>query len=90
MKSSMLVYLNKSKTVTGLYEWVHAMFRNNNYRSAEYYMDKWNFEDHKEIEYTVFLYGDKTGGTSNEVKVKVKVKDYKSARNLISLWLNVI
>lgn len=87
MKSGVLVYLNRSKTVTGLYECVHAMFRNdNNYRGAEYYMDKWNFEDHKEIEYTVFLYGDKTGGTSNEVKVK----DYKSARNLISLWLNVI
>lgn len=87
MKNSMLVYLNKSKTDSGLYESVHAMFRNNNnYRIAEYYMDKWNFEDHKEIEYTVFIYGDKTGETSNEVKVK----DYKSARNLISLWLNVI
>lgn len=86
MKNSMLVYLNKSKNDSGLYESVHAMFRNdNNYRSADYYMDKWNFEDH-EIGYTVFLYGEKTGGTSNEVKVK----DYKSARNLISLWLNVI
>lgn len=86
MKNSMLVYLNKSKTDSGLYESVYARFRNdNNYRSADYYMDKWNFEDH-EIGYTVLLYGDKTGGTSNEVKVK----DYKSARNLISLWLNVI
>lgn len=83
----MITYLNSSTSSSGLHKSIHAMFRNdNNYRTADIFIDRWNFSTGKEKDFEVWLGGD---GILRAER-KVKVVDYKSARALVECWLTVV
>ena len=89
MKSanSMLKMLMKNRSSTGMLTSYRGYYENdNNYRTASIFIDVWKFEDKTEKNIDVWLSGDNISGINHSVKVK----DYKSAKNLVKMWLNVV
>lgn len=84
---SMLKLLIKNSSHTGLLTSYQGYYENdNNHHTASIFIDVWKFEDKTEKYIDVWLYGDNLVGFDRSVKVK----DYKSAKNLVKMWLNVI
>ena len=85
--SSMITYLNKSSSPSGLHVSIHAMFRNDtNNRTADLFIDRWNFSTGQDKDFEIWFGGDGILRAEH----KVKVVDYKSARALVECWLTVV
>ena len=89
MKSanSMLKMLTKHQSNAGMLTSYQGYYSNdNNHRSASIFIDVWKFEGETDKKIDVWLSGDNISGLDHSVKVK----DYKSAKNLVKMWLNVV
>ena len=84
---SMLKLLTKNCTNSGMLTSYQGYYENdNNHRTASIFIDVWKFENKTEKNIDVWLSGDNISGINHSVKVK----DYKSAKNLVKMWMNVI
>ena len=84
---SMLKNLTRNITNNGMVTSYQGYYENdNNHRAATIFIDVWKFEYKTRKEIVVWLSGDNIVGLYHSVNVK----DYKSAKNLVKMWLNVI
>lgn len=84
---SMLKLLTKNRTNSGMLTSYQGYYENDdNHRTASIFIDVWRFEDKTEKNIDVWLSGDNLVGLDHSIKVK----DYKSAKNLVKMWLNVV